>query len=67
MSKEGWQDVNDEERTGHSSMSMTDENVDEVKKIALANSRITVREAAEYLKISIGSCSDALKFAFRTY
>ncbi|XP_014476037.1 PREDICTED: putative uncharacterized protein FLJ37770, partial [Dinoponera quadriceps] len=38
------------------STSTTDENIDEVKKIVLANRRITVREVAEDLNISIGSC-----------
>ena len=33
-----------------------DENIDEVKKIVLLNRRITVREFAEDLNISIGSC-----------
>ena len=35
------------------SMSTTDENIDEVKKIAWVNSRITVREVAEHLNILI--------------
>ncbi|KAG5310804.1 GVQW3 protein, partial [Acromyrmex insinuator] len=49
---------NDEERAGRScpSTSTTNENIDEVKKIVLANRRITVREVAEDLNISIGSC-----------
>ncbi|KYN36545.1 hypothetical protein ALC56_09090 [Trachymyrmex septentrionalis] len=50
------EDVNDEERAGRPSTSTTDENIDEVKKIVLANRRITVREVAEDLNISIGSC-----------
>ena len=56
MFSEGREDVNDEERTGRPSTSTTDENIDEVKKIVLANRRITVREVAEDLNISIGSC-----------
>ncbi|KAG5333234.1 SETMR methyltransferase, partial [Acromyrmex charruanus] len=56
MFSEGREDVNDEERAGHPSTSTTDENIDEVKKIVLANRRITVREVAEDLNISIGSC-----------
>ncbi|XP_011069097.1 PREDICTED: putative uncharacterized protein FLJ37770 [Acromyrmex echinatior] len=55
MFSEGREDVNDEERAGRPSTS-TDENIDEVKKIVLANRRITVREVAEDLNISIGSC-----------
>ncbi|KAG5348098.1 MOS1T transposase, partial [Acromyrmex charruanus] len=56
MFSEGREDVNDEESAGLPSTSTTDENIDEVKKIVLANRRITVREVAEDLNISIGSC-----------
>ncbi|KAG5338020.1 SETMR methyltransferase, partial [Acromyrmex heyeri] len=56
MFSEGREDVNDEERARRPSTSTTDENIDEVKKIVLANRRITVREVAEDLNISIGSC-----------
>ncbi|KAG5338239.1 MOS1T transposase, partial [Acromyrmex charruanus] len=56
MFSKGREDVNDEERAGRPSTSTTDENIDEVKKIVLANRRITVREVAEDLNISIGSC-----------
>ena len=52
----GREDVNDEERAGHPSTSTTDEKIDKVNKIVLANRRITVREVAEGLNISIGSC-----------
>ena len=54
MFSEGREDVNDEERAGRPSRSTTDENIDEVKKIVLVNRRITVREVAEDLNISIG-------------
>ena len=53
---EGREYVNDEERAGRPSTSTTDENIDEVKKIVLINRRIIVREVAEDLNISIGSC-----------
>ena len=53
MFSEGREDVNDEERTGRPSTSTTDENIDVVKKIVLVNRRITVREVAEDLNISI--------------
>ena len=56
MFSEGREDMNDEERAGRPSTSTTDENIDEVKKIVLANRRITVREVVEDLNISIGSC-----------
>ncbi|KAG5320098.1 SETMR methyltransferase, partial [Pseudoatta argentina] len=55
MFSKGREDVNDEERTGRPSTSITDENI-EVKKIVLANRRITIRKVAEDLNISIGSC-----------
>ncbi|UYV84244.1 hypothetical protein LAZ67_X001650 [Cordylochernes scorpioides] len=54
--KEGREDVNDEERAGRPSTSTTDEKINEVEKMILANRRITVREVAEDLNISIGSC-----------
>ncbi|UYV71341.1 hypothetical protein LAZ67_8002688 [Cordylochernes scorpioides] len=53
---EGREDVNDEERAGRPSTSTTDEKINEVEKMILANRRITVREVAEDLNISIGSC-----------
>ena len=56
MFSEGREDVNDEERAGRPSTSTTDENIDEVQKIVLVNRRSTVREVAEDLNISIGSC-----------
>ncbi|UYV76679.1 hypothetical protein LAZ67_14001721, partial [Cordylochernes scorpioides] len=56
MFSEGREDVNDEERAGRPSTSTTDENINEVEKMILANRRITVREVAEDLNISIGSC-----------
>ena len=54
MFSESREDVNDEERAGRSSTSTTDENIDEVPNIVLVNRRITVREVAEDLNISIG-------------
>ncbi|UYV66957.1 hypothetical protein LAZ67_4003451 [Cordylochernes scorpioides] len=41
---------------GRPSTSTTDEKINEVEKMILANRRITVREVAEDLNISIGSC-----------
>ncbi|UYV74536.1 hypothetical protein LAZ67_12000038 [Cordylochernes scorpioides] len=55
MFLEGREDVNDEERAGRPRTSTTDEK-NEVEKMILANRRITVREVAEDLNISIGSC-----------
>ncbi|XP_076170482.1 protein GVQW3-like [Ptiloglossa arizonensis] len=56
MFSEGREDGNDKERAGRPSTSTTDEKINEVEKMILANRRITVREVAEDLNISIGSC-----------
>ncbi|UYV66495.1 hypothetical protein LAZ67_4001877, partial [Cordylochernes scorpioides] len=56
MFSEGREDVNDEERAGRPSTSTTDEKINEVEKMILANRRITVTEVAEDQNISIGSC-----------
>ncbi|UYV64611.1 hypothetical protein LAZ67_3001306, partial [Cordylochernes scorpioides] len=56
MLSEGREEVNNEERAGRPSTSTTDEKINEVEKLILANRRITVREVAEDLNISIGSC-----------
>ncbi|UYV79961.1 hypothetical protein LAZ67_18001198 [Cordylochernes scorpioides] len=56
MFPEGREDVNDEKRAGRPRTSTTDEKINEVEKMILANRRITVREVAEDLIISIGSC-----------
>ena len=52
--------MNDEERARRPSMSTTEESIDKVKKIVLANCRITVRNLAEDLIILIGSCHSTL-------
>ena len=54
--QDGREDVDDEPRSGRPSTSTTDDNVEAVKKIVLENRRITVREVAEDVGISIGSC-----------
>ncbi|UYV76008.1 hypothetical protein LAZ67_13002114 [Cordylochernes scorpioides] len=56
MFSEGREDVNDEESAGRPSTSTTDEKINEVEKMILANRQITAREVAEDLNISIGSC-----------
>ena len=53
---DGREDLNDEERAVLPSTSTTYENIDKVKKIVFVNRRITVREVAEDLNISNGSC-----------
>ena len=43
-------------RSGRPSTSITDENVEKIKTIVLANHRIIIREVAEGKGISYGSC-----------
>lgn len=54
--KEGREDVNDDARPGRPSTSTTDENIEAVKKMILDNRRITIREVADDVGISFGSC-----------
>ncbi|XP_050528011.1 protein GVQW3-like [Daktulosphaira vitifoliae] len=56
--QDGREDANDEPRSGRPSTSTTDENVKAVKKIVLENRRITIREVAEDVGISVGSCHE---------
>lgn len=53
---EGREDVDDDERPGVATTSTSEENIETVKKIILENRRITIREVAEDVGISIGSC-----------
>ena len=52
---EGREDVNDDARPGRPSTSTTNEN-EAVKKIVMENRQITIREVAEDVGISVGSC-----------
>ena len=54
--KEGRQDVNDDACPGRPSTSTIDENIEAVKKMILDNRRITIREVADDVRISFGSC-----------
>lgn len=54
--QEGREDIEDDARSGRPSSSTNDENVKKIKAIVLANRRITIREAAEEIGISYGSC-----------
>lgn len=54
--KEGRENVNDDARPGSSITSKTDENVEKVKEIVMENRRITIREVADDVGISVGSC-----------
>ena len=55
--KEGREDVSDDaRRPDHPSTSTTDENIKAVKKMILDNRRITIRDVADDVGISFGSC-----------
>ena len=54
--KEGREDINDDARPGRPSTSTTDKNIEAVKKRILDNSGITIREVADDVGISFGSC-----------
>ena len=54
--QDGREDVEDDERPGHPSTSTTDENVEKVKEMVMNDCRITIREVADDVGISIGSC-----------
>ena len=54
--KEDREDVNDNAGPGHPSTSTADENIEAVKKMILNNHRITIREVADDVCISFGSC-----------
>ena len=53
---EGREEVNDDARPGRPSTSTTNENTEAVKKIVMENRRITIREVAKDVGISVGSC-----------
>ena len=52
---EGREEVNDDAHPGRPSTSTTNENTEAVKKIVMENRRITIREVAEDVGISVGS------------
>ena len=56
--QEGREDVEDDERPGRPSTSTTDENVEKVKEMVINERRITIREVADDVGISIGSCHE---------
>ena len=53
--KEGREDVNDNAQPGRPSTSTSDENIEPVKKMISDNPRITIREVADDVVISMGS------------
>ena len=54
--KEGREDVNGDAGPGRLSTSATEENFEAGKKMIFDNSRITIREVADDVGISFGSC-----------
>ncbi|CAB3260001.1 unnamed protein product [Arctia plantaginis] len=52
------EDVEDDERPGRPSTSTTDENVKKVKEMVMNDRRITIREVADDVGISVGSCHE---------
>lgn len=54
--QDGREDVEDDERSGRPSTSIIDENVKKVEKMVMNDRRITIREVADEVGISIGSC-----------
>ena len=55
MDVTGREDVEDDERPGRPGTSTTDENVEKVKKMVMNDRRITIREVADDVGISIGT------------
>ena len=56
--QDGREDVEDDERPERPSTSTTDENVEKVKEMVMNDRRITIREVADDVGISIGSCHE---------
>ena len=57
--QDGREDVEDDERPGRPSTSTTDENVKKVKEMVMNDRRITIREVADDVSISISSCHES--------
>ena len=56
--QDGREDGEDDERPGRLRTSTTDENVEKVKEIVMNDRRITIREVADDVGISISSCHE---------
>ena len=54
--QDGREDVEDDARPRHPSTSTTDEYVEKVKEMVMNDRRITIRQVADDVGISIGSC-----------
>ena len=62
--QDGREDVEDDERPGRPGTSTTDENVEKVKEMVMNDRRITIREVADDVSISISSCYEIFSNAF---
>ena len=58
--KEGRKDVNEDACAGRPSTSTTGENIETLRKMILVNRRNTIREVADNVGISFGSCQAIL-------
>ena len=56
--QDGREDVEDDERLGRPSTSTTDKSVEKVKEMVMNDRRITIREVADDVGKSIGSCHE---------
>jgi hypothetical protein len=54
--QDGREDVEDDKCSGRPSTSIIDENMKKVEKMVMNDRRITIREVADEVGISIGSC-----------
>ena len=56
--QDGREDVEDDERPGRPNTSTTDVTVEKVKEMVMNDRRITIRQVADDIGISIGSCHE---------
>ena len=64
--KEGRTSTNDNERSGRSSTSKNEENIQKVRKVIRSNCRLTIREVAEEAGILKATCHEILALAVGT-
>jgi response regulator of citrate/malate metabolism len=64
--KEGRTSIEDNERSGRSSTSNNEENIQKVRKVIRSNCHLTIHEVAEEAGISKATCHEILTFAVCT-